>query len=500
MIFATDYDDDNLLFYQAVDTVPDYPADYVVVSPGLASLPGAGSLIYKSFLSRDEANTTHTSGNADDPLHNLGFLPSTAAHPARTYFYDTNDWISERPCPQPKVLGLRHFPCAIRFIQLQLYPGKVREIYDQRLHPSWQWQIRYLDIFGNTEGGSIPSTLEASAPYTPINVTNFDKNFNSSINNLQALADKVDELDCGPAIFADTNKPTPDDADLFALVDSDTATHLVRNISWADIIAELNNNFQSLTTYERPILSGDMHYHVRTDGNDANTGLVDSAGGAFLTLQRAVDMCHTWDLNGYTIEILIGAGTYNAGVYVIRPFLNGVVKIIGDVATPSNVVINASTPFYVANYSTLWFGGFKLTGAGVGVVVASGSMAYIYGKMEYASATSAHLNCSSGGKIYIISAYTISGSAPVHMSASDNGYISAAGLTITISNTPAWSAAFVYATGLALLSVYSNTYNGASTGTRYYGTTNSVIYVAGAAATYLPGDSAGAVNTGAQYG
>ncbi len=240
LIFATDYDEDNIYFYQAVNTIPAYPGGYVRVYPGLAAAPGPGSIKSKSFLSRDENNTTHTSGPAGAPIHNLGFLKSTASHPARTNFTDTTDWIVKDLAPNLKYLDFDSYLVTFDLFNLQLYPGKVRELYDRQLHPSWQFQIRFLDVFANTEGGAIPSTIEASAPYTPINVTNFDKNLNSTINNLQALADKVDELDCGPAFYADTNKPVPDAADLFMLVDSDTVTHLVRNISFTDLAAAIS--------------------------------------------------------------------------------------------------------------------------------------------------------------------------------------------------------------------------------------------------------------------
>ncbi len=245
LIFATDYGDDQLYFFQAKSAGPGI-GSYVNIKPGLVAFPGVGSRKNKSFLSRDEVNTTHSSGDPGDPIHNLGFLPSTASHPTRTFYTDTNDWVIKDIAPNLKYLDFDPITAEFDGWLMDIWPAVFREIFDQKLYPSWQWQARYLDVFGNTEGGAIPSTIEAAAPYTPINVTNFDKNLNGSQNNLQALADKIDELDCGPAIFSDSAKPIPDDADLFPLVDSDTATHLVRNLHWSDIKGVLKSYFDGI--------------------------------------------------------------------------------------------------------------------------------------------------------------------------------------------------------------------------------------------------------------
>ena len=156
LIFATDYDDDTLYFYQAKLTGPSFPSGYTLIESNKVYVPGQGSYQERTFYSKDELNVLHTSGGTNKPTHNLGYLESTATHPAKYYYTDTPNWIVLNIRPNLKYLDFDAVYAVTEFGNLQIWPAKFIEIYNPNFDPPWQWQTRYLDIFGNTEGGPIP--------------------------------------------------------------------------------------------------------------------------------------------------------------------------------------------------------------------------------------------------------------------------------------------------------------------------------------------------------
>lgn len=71
--------------------------------------------------------------------------------------------------------------------------------------------------------------------------------------------------------------------------------------------------------------------------------------------------------------------------------------------------------------------------------------------------------------------------------------------TITLTGTPGFaSGGFAWATTGSSMFINNNTFSGSATGVRYLVEQNSVL-LAGGVSTYLPGDTAGVVQTGGQY-
>jgi hypothetical protein len=253
----------------------------------------------------------------------------------------------------------------------------------------------------------------------------------------------------------------------------------------------------------RAQLDADRTYYVRADGSDANDGLADDAGGAFKTIQRAVDAVAALDLGVFDATIMVRAGTY--GGVVLKNFVGtGTARLVGDLATPANVVIDKASGDVIAAPGLLsaWtVGGFKVTTtSGQCVGVRGGGTVQITGPMEYGATTGYHLFVSQQSTLVVTSGYAISGGASHHIRVENASLIQiGGGQTIVLNGTPDFSTAFIGAYRLSAAIVFSLTFVGAATGVRYRATLNSVVETNGGGAAYLPGDAAGALIAGAQY-
>ncbi|HEY4143179.1 MAG TPA: DUF2793 domain-containing protein [Pseudolabrys sp.] len=249
----------------------------------------------------------------------------------------------------------------------------------------------------------------------------------------------------------------------------------------------------------RETLTANRTYYVRTDGSDANNGLANTSGGAFLTIQKAIDTAKQHDLCGFAVTIQVATGTYTVGINVTAPFLGGDVTVQGDITTPSNVIISVSGTHcvQVSSKAALTLGGFKLvSSSGHGIFATADAVVTVSGKMEFGACSSGnHLNAMTS-VINVGADYTISGSAANHVYAADGGIINDYLRTVTITGTPAFSGSFAQGTRLGIILMFSNTFSGSATGSRYNVNNNAVMYTAGAT---LPGNAVGTTSFGGQY-
>ncbi len=256
----------------------------------------------------------------------------------------------------------------------------------------------------------------------------------------------------------------------------------------------------------REMLTANRTYYVRTDGNDSNTGLINSAAGAFLTIQKAVDAAAALDIVIYDITIQVGAGTYTIASFInLKSMIgSGLVTIIGDETTPTNVIVdgnNAGAIFKAIGITTTYYlkgMQIKSSTANTTIGIHSSTNSNInFQKIDFGAGLTQQLRCDDGGRLVAIGNYSISGGAAMHL-VGVGGLVRIQTYTITLSGTPAFTT-FVDAGYLSLCLMNSLTFAGLATGVRYAVAGNSVLYTGAGGANYFPGNIAGSAATGGQY-
>lgn len=252
----------------------------------------------------------------------------------------------------------------------------------------------------------------------------------------------------------------------------------------------------------RPILTSARTYYVRTDGSDSNSGLVDSAGGAFLTVQKAVDVISAFDISSFSHIIQVRDGTYTGAVNLKTLVGSGSVTIVGNSGTPANVVLQRASGAVVA--ADRIQGNWAISNLKIQSSSGAVTCLYIFGStvtatsihVGTAGAGGTHFQVAGGGTLVLTGAYTISGGGGYHYFI-DNARLVMGSGTVTVSGTPAFSQYFAAILTLSYLAG-GLTFSGAATGTRYLVYANAVANVGGGA-TYFPGNAAGSTSAGGQY-
>uniref|UniRef100_UPI0025470740 hypothetical protein n=1 Tax=Dongia deserti TaxID=2268030 RepID=UPI0025470740 len=116
------------------------------------------------------------------------------------------------------------------------------------------------------------------------------------------------------------------------------------------MLKRVGTSWEEIARFVGPLrerLLASRTYYVRTDGNDNNDGLTNTAAGAFLTIQKCWNIVRdTLDLNGFTVTCQIADGTYNAGLNANGPLVGQEQAarfiVLGNAASPQNVVISTT--------------------------------------------------------------------------------------------------------------------------------------------------------------
>jgi hypothetical protein len=275
------------------------------------------------------------------------------------------------------------------------------------------------------------------------------------------------------------------------------------------VVAASGDYSISQITNAREVLTADRTYYVRTDGSDSNNGLANSAGGAFLTWQHAIDVVHEGlDLGGRNVTIQAGgaSGTFTGGISVYGPFVGAKshtsVQLLGDTTTPTNFLLKTTDALSVvaAQYgAALAIKGFQLQSTGGGNLLDAFyyGVIVVTGKMDFSSTTGYQIFARRLGYIDLNAAgsYTISGGAANHWRAANNSVVSAQSVVVTLTGTPAFTA-FLGLTAISEVIAVGATFSGSATGSYYSIDLNSAAITGGLT---LPGNAAGTTATGGQY-
>lgn len=162
------------------------------IEQGDVTLLKNGSI--QAFLWRDELESIHLTGEDNSIVHNLGYLESTDSPPASYLNADRGKATVgiHLKYKSGDVIRLK-----VKNGQSATYHAQVTEILDPRADIGWRCEIELIERFNNTNAGALPGTIERIAAYTPLVTTNFNGMLDSSVNNLQAFADRVDDVGAG---------------------------------------------------------------------------------------------------------------------------------------------------------------------------------------------------------------------------------------------------------------------------------------------------------------
>ena len=254
----------------------------------------------------------------------------------------------------------------------------------------------------------------------------------------------------------------------------------------------------ALLTQTREKLTAARNYYVRIDGSDANNGLTNTAGGAFLTLQKAADtIWNTIDTRGFTVTVNIANGTFGRIWLTGMNVGGGLIQFIGNVSTPASVVLNnvsdGGDAVVLRNGAIISLSGVKFATAGMGVSVFTSSVLSL--SAFEMGACLAHFVVEDQGIVNINGNYTISGAAAWHCHLRHGGFLYAHNGVATVVGTPAFTYYFWGMSENAIADFKDFTFAGAATGQRHNIHSGSVVKTARGSyeVNFFPGSTAGSL-------
>ena len=250
----------------------------------------------------------------------------------------------------------------------------------------------------------------------------------------------------------------------------------------------------------RERLTAARTYYVRTDGSDSNNGLTNTSGGAFLTLQKAVNVSSGLETSTTaSITIQLADGTYNGDITLKNCTGNGTITIQGNTSNKDAVTIGGGFLKNTAgtSYTLRWLKLVKSSTFTSAIQVSSFGIVYV-DNLNFSTGWTFHMTADRQGGIESTLGYTVSAGCLQHLRAASGGMIFIVGCTVTVTGTPNFTGVFCLAE-YAGVYIYGVTFSGSATGSRYSAYLNGIIFTNGGGATYLPGNAVGTLLTGGQY-
>ncbi|MGV1900747.1 hypothetical protein ACQZ6V_10700 [Agrobacterium sp. 22-3674b3] len=249
----------------------------------------------------------------------------------------------------------------------------------------------------------------------------------------------------------------------------------------------------------REKLTSDRVLFVRTDGSDDNDGLANSAGGAFLTIGRALqEVIRAIDFDGRNVTIDVQDGSYSEVVSLYGPLVGGgTLTILGNTADWDAVEIEGG--FQAFNGAQFAVRGFKIGSIDAGVW-----SIYSYGNGSKIQASHINFGAVTGGGDHLFASdlaaweidgpYKISGGALNHYHVTERGWGRVSGQVVPVEGNPHFTGQFAgIAGGLMVVGV---TFSGGATGREYLVHYNGEIRAGQDTSNVFPGDLPGVSQAG----
>lgn len=304
---------------------------------------------------------------------------------------------------------------------------------------------------------------------------------------------------------SDINKPV---STAQAAADTSVASAAATALAAEAVLARNANNLSGGTVplgrlpTLREVLTGARTYFVRSDGSDSNTGLVDSSGGGFLTIGKALTVAAGLDCASFQLTITVDAATWTVPISLPK-VLGSLTPILTGVGSTTILSTSTASTYSIVNdgAGTWQVNNMKITNSGAngGCMVAKNGGVIKTQGVEFGACNDIQMWAGSISSIQTTGNYTISGGASTAHMLSNGTLVVLTSSTITITGTPAFGAFFAAATNDGFIDARALTFSGSATGTRYLAVNNGVINTNGGGATYFPGNGAGSVSTGGVY-